>query len=114
MSTNAWVQEFPCAITVCDTAGIIVAMNDKAVQTFLDDGGRALIGTNLMDCHPEPARAKLRQLMDSKQTNVYTIEKEGKRKLIYQAPWFENGLHRGLVELSIEIPEQIPHFIRDK
>ncbi len=45
--------------------------------------------------------------------NVYTIEKKGKKKLIYQAPWFLDGAFGGLVELSLEIPFEMPHFIRD-
>jgi hypothetical protein len=45
-------------------------------------------------------------------TNVYTIEKNGVKKLIYQAPWYENGEYRGFVELSLEIPFDLPHFVR--
>jgi len=45
--------------------------------------------------------------------NAYTIEKRGVRKLIYQAPWFRDGIVQGLVELSLEIPDAMPHFIRE-
>jgi hypothetical protein len=44
--------------------------------------------------------------------NSYTIEKKGIHKMIYQSPWIENGEFRGVVELSFEIPEQLPHHIR--
>ena len=47
------MEEFPAAITVCDSAGIILEMNAKAAEDFKDDGGRQLIGKNLLDCHPE-------------------------------------------------------------
>lgn len=107
-----WAKEFPGAITVCDKDGIILDMNDRAAQVFAADGGRALIGRNALDCHPEPARTKLRNLLESGKPNVYTIEKKGVRKLIYQAPWYENGEYRGFVELSLEIPEAMPHFVR--
>ena len=50
--------------------------------------------------------------MNEKKPNVYTIEKNGIKKLIYQSPWFENGEMKGLVELSLEIPFEMPHFIR--
>jgi len=33
--------------------------------------------------------------------------------IIYQAPWFHDGIFGGLVELSLEIPSEMPHFIRD-
>lgn len=107
-----WFKEFPGAVTVSDRDGIILDMNDKAEQTFEQEGGRKLIGSNMLLCHPEPARAKLEQLLATRQKNVYTIEKNGVKKLIYQAPWYENGEYRGLVELSLEIPFEMPHFIR--
>ena len=38
--------------------------------------------------------------------------KAGVKKLIYQTPWYENGEFRGLVELSMEIPFEMPHYVR--
>jgi PAS domain-containing protein len=109
----SWVKEFPAAITVCDPDGIILEMNDKAAEAFAKDGGRGLIGKNVLDCHPEPARGQLERMLDKQQKNVYTIEKKGKKKLIYQTPWYKNGVYSGFVELSIEIPFEMPHFVRD-
>jgi transcriptional regulator with PAS, ATPase and Fis domain len=106
---EVWSKEFPGAITVCDRKGKILFMNDRAVRTFDRDGGEKLIGSNVLDCHPGPARRKLEGLLATGSTNVYTIEKEGVRKLIYQAPWYEKGALKGLVELSLEIPEKMPH-----
>jgi transcriptional regulator with PAS, ATPase and Fis domain len=114
MSENAWVEEFPGAVTVCDTDGRIVAMNDRSLEVFSADGGAKLIGTDVLDCHPEPSRTKLKKMMDERRTNVYTIQKNGKKKLIYQAPWYENGAYAGFVELSLEIPSDMLHFNRDK
>jgi len=113
MNIPAWVQHFPGAITVCDPSGIILAMNDKSAENYSADGGIRLVGTNMLDCHPEPARSKLKTMLDAQQTNVYTIEKHGVKKLIYQTPWFENGQYGGFLELSVEIPFEMPHFIRD-
>jgi transcriptional regulator with PAS, ATPase and Fis domain len=107
-----WIQEFPGSVTVCDSNGIILAMNDKSIRTFQDSGGAALIGSNLFDCHPEPSRTKLKELLNAGRANVYTIEKKGIKKLIYQSPWYVNGSYRGFVELSLEIPAEIPHFVR--
>jgi transcriptional regulator with PAS, ATPase and Fis domain len=107
-----WVQEFPGAITVCDRQGIIIMMNAHACETFRSDGGAALIGKNVLDCHPAPAREKLQELLASGKGNAYTIEKKGVRKLIYQSPWFKDGEYAGLVELSLEIPENMPNFVR--
>lgn len=112
MASHSWVDEFPGSITVCSQDGTILEMNDRSARTFASDGGRALIGKNMMDCHPERAQVKLKELLKNQQLNVYTIEKNGIKKLIYQAPWYEDGEFRGIVELSLEIPEEIPHFER--
>lgn len=108
-----WTKEFPGAITVCDPKGIILAMNGRSASTFASDGGKDLIGSNLLDCHPEPARTKTEEILRGQRTNVYTIEKAGRKKLIYQAPWYTDGVYSGLVELSLEIPDELPHFKRE-
>jgi transcriptional regulator with PAS, ATPase and Fis domain len=107
-----WIKEFNGAITICDEKGIIVYMNDKAIKTFEKEGGDKLIGMDILDCHPEPSRTTLKNLMDERKTNSYTIEKKGVKKLIYQSPVFENGVYSGFIELSIEIPFELPNFIR--
>jgi transcriptional regulator with PAS, ATPase and Fis domain len=114
MSPNEWVREFPAAITVCDKDGIILEFNTRAQETFADDGGIALIGTNVLDCHPEPARSILQSMLASGKKNIYTIQKAGVKKLIYQSPWYSNGVYAGFVELSLPIPDAMPHFSRDE
>jgi transcriptional regulator with PAS, ATPase and Fis domain len=108
----SWIKEFPAAITVCDSEGTIIEMNDKSVKTFEKDGGDVLIGRNMFDCHPDPARGKLERIMDARIKNVYTIEKNGAKKLIYQSPWYKDGIYSGFVEMAFEIPFNMPHFIR--
>jgi PAS domain S-box-containing protein len=107
-----WAKEFPAAVTVSDAAGIIIYMNDRAVETFSKYGGCSLIGKSLIDVHPEPSRTKVKEMMKSREVNSYTIEKNGVKKLIYQAPWFDGGEFKGYVELSMEIPLDMPHHIR--
>jgi len=109
---NEWIKDFPGAITVCDPQGIILEMNERSADVFKEDGGMALIGSNLFDCHPEPSRSKLRGMMERQERNVYTIEKKGVKKLIYQTPWYQDGVYAGFVELSLEIPFEMPHFLR--
>jgi PAS domain-containing protein len=107
-----WVKEFSGAVTVCDLEGKILYMNEKSCRTFAGQGGKDLIGRSLLDCHPEPARSKLQQLLQAPWVNCYTVEKEGVRKLIYQAPWSAGGKACGLVELSLELPGEIPNYVR--
>lgn len=108
-----WLKGFPGAVTVCDANGIILDMNDQAEHVFEADGGRALIGKNALDCHPEPSRTKLAQMLETRRPNIYTIEKNGVKKLIYQAPFYQDGTYAGFIELSLEIPFEMPHFARD-
>ena len=112
MEQHDWIKQFPGAIIVCDCKGVILAMNDRAAKTSESDGGYTLIGKNLLDCHPEPARSKVEKLLEACEKNIYTIEKNGVKKLIYQCPWFEDGQYAGLVELSLEIPFEMGHFVR--
>jgi len=112
MTAIDWIKEFPAAATVCDAQGIILAMNDRALETFAADGGAALIGTNVLDCHPEPSRTMLRTMLAEGRKNIYTIEKRGVKKLIYQVPWTIGGVYRGFVEMALEIPFDMPHFVR--
>jgi len=112
MTDNAWIKSFPGAVTVCDREGIILEMNEKAIQTFANDGGAALIGKSILGCHSEPSRVKLAEMFAEEKANIYTIEKNGVKKLIYQSPWYIDGVFSGLVELSLEIPFEMPHFVR--
>ena len=100
------------AVTVCNEDGTIVYMNEKAALTFQKYGGMALIGKNLLDCHPEPARSKLGKMLITHESNSYTIEKNGIKKMIYQVPRFEEKIFKGYIEFSMEIPFEMPHFIR--
>ena len=105
-----WAEEADCAVTVCDTEGVILYMNEKARATFAQHGD--LIGRNLFDCHNERSRETIRRMLASGGTNAYTIEKQGVRKRIYQTAWRERGEIRGLVEISMELPDEMPHYIR--
>lgn len=107
-----WIKEFTGAVTICDKVGIILKMNEQACKVFEKYGGESLIGSNLIECHPEPAHTKLKELLDNPKTNAYSIEKNGQKKLIYQTPWFDNGEYAGLVEISLPLPEHMPHFVR--
>jgi hypothetical protein len=100
-------------VTVCGKDYTILYMNDSAAELNAKEGGRALIGKNLMDCHPPEAQEKLKAVMASGKPNVYTVEKKGVKKLIYQGHWKKNGRVAGLVEFSIILPADMPHFVRE-
>ena len=110
---NNWSDEFEGAVTICNTKGIITYMNEKSQKQFSKYGGSELIGTNLLDCHPEPSKSKLIELLKTPTSNTYTIEKGGLKKIIHQSPLYENGVFSGVIEISFLLPQPLPHFIRD-
>jgi transcriptional regulator with PAS, ATPase and Fis domain len=107
-----WADELGVAITVSDNSGKILYMNGKSASTFAKQGGKSLEGTSLRDCHKPESWMKILEILETGEANCYTIEKEGIKKLIYQAPWYEDGIAAGLVELSMEIPFTMAHFVR--
>jgi PAS domain-containing protein len=102
-----WVEHYPAAVSVCDTEGTLVAMNQRAAAIFAEDGGEKLIGTSLFACHPEPANVIIRTLLREQRANTYFTEKNGRRKLVHQAPWYDKGRFAGLVETVIVLPAEI-------
>jgi transcriptional regulator with PAS, ATPase and Fis domain len=108
-----WIEKLDGNVIVCNAEGTIIYMNETAIRNYEKDGGAALIGKNLMDCHNETSRNKIREIMTTHRKNVYTIEKRGRKKVIYQTPWMDGGEFKGIVELSLEIPFEMPHFKRD-
>lgn len=106
------LQSLPFAVTVCNRDAEIIYMNDKSVLTFVKDSEDSIIGKSLFDCHNEKSVLKIKELLHSGGSNTYTIEKNGVKKLIHQCPWYHDGKIAGLVEISIILPDEIPHFIR--
>lgn len=105
-----WAEDINAAVTVCDADGIILFMNKKSRRTFSRHGD--LIGKNLFDCHSEKSKDKIHHMLATGESNSYTISKEGQRKMIYQTPWRRDGKIAGMVEISMVIPEEMPHYIR--
>lgn len=108
MGSTDYFKELNIAVTVSDKEGRVLWMNDKSQDVNHGD----FTGKSLLDCHPEPARTQLQQMLKDHNTNVYTIEKGGIKKLIYQIPWYEEKEFAGYIEFSMEIPFEMPHFVR--
>ena len=107
------------AVTVSDKDGNVIYQNDSSI----DVNGDAR-GCNLEQCHNPKSWEIICHMLKENVSNVYTISKKGKKKLIYQTPWYEESEERkaesgklkaepaGLVEFSIILPEEMPHFVR--
>ena len=109
MAGFEWLEGMDLAVTVCDQEGVGLYLNERAAKVFAKDGGKALVGKSLLDCHPEEARSKMLDLLKNQASHSYTIERNGKKKLIHSVPWFKDGKFAGLVEISLDIPFEIPH-----
>lgn len=107
-----WAWGMNCAVTVSDAECNILYMNARSRETFAKHGD--LIGKNLLDYHNERSIGIIRHLLATGGQNCYTIEKAGLRKMIFQTAWRrEDDTVGGLVELSMIIPADMPHYIRD-
>jgi PAS domain-containing protein len=109
-----WVQELPAEVMLCDPDGLILAMNAAAQVLFAKDGGRDLLGRNVLACHPHPARGKLERMLKQQTANAYFNTEHGEKRFFFQSPWYRDGHYAGFVEISFVVPEGIPHFIPDK
>jgi hypothetical protein len=112
-AAHAWVKELPAEITVCDAAGLLVEMNDAAEAIFAADGGRGLLGSDVLDCHTGADRSKLESMMKAGRSNAYINKEKGAQTFFCQSPWYRNGEYAGFVELSFKVPGEIPHFLRE-
>ena len=113
MIQNQWFKVFPGSITVTDQNATILEMNDLAVEAYKDGGGIELIGKSVISCHHEPTRSQVKKMYDAPSPNVYFLVENGKRELVYHAPYYVDGHFAGLVELCFEVPENIPEITHE-
>ena len=73
-----------------------------------------MLGQNLMPCHSEKSQEKIRHMIATDTVNCYTIDKQGVKKMIYQTPWRRDGKVCGMVEISMVIPQEMPHYVRSE
>lgn len=109
---NNHFDNVPYIVTISDAQGVILYMNRESIATF-SDNGVSLVGRNLSEFHGPRAKQMIDNMLSTGQPNTYTIEKRGAKKIIHQAPWYDdNGNICGLIELSIKIPFEMPHYVR--
>jgi len=109
-----WIEKLDGSVIVSDLEGKVIYANETAEHTFVKQGEPPLRGRYLMECHNDNSRKIILNIMETRARNVYTIEKNGRKKLVYQTPWIVDGELKGLVELSLEIPFEMSHFIREE
>ena len=112
MDFDIFLNELDAAVTVCARDGIILFMNEKACKTLEKYGGRKLISKNLFDCHNRNSCEIIQNLMEENKSNTYTVTKNNRKKLVHQTPWHKDGKIMGLIEFSVELPEDVPNHQR--
>lgn len=106
-----WADGLDCAVTVCDADAVVIYMNERSRATFAKHGD--VVGHSLFDYHPPRAAEIIRRLLAEGTSNTYSISKNGQKKIIHQTPWRkEDGSLGGLVEISMVVPEEFPHYVR--
>ena len=114
MNNFDWAEDIDLAVTVCDTKCTVVYQNKRSRETFGKDENKSMVGQSMIPCHSERSVGIIHKMLGENVDNVYTITKQGRKKLIFQTPWRVGGEVRGLVELSMVLPEGMPHYDRDK
>ena len=80
--TCPWADELDCAVTVCDTQGVVVYQNARSRAVNGDVRGRSML-----PCHSERSRAIIARLLETGGKNVYTIEKRGRSAAWWSSRW---------------------------
>lgn len=101
-------------VTIADEDARIVFLNDRAIAHYADRGGRALIGTNLHDCHNPTSQERIRQMYaryragDLSPTRYHEGKGDGTAHSIVVIPITVEGQFRGIAELMwSERPELV-------
>lgn len=90
-----WTDDVDCAITVCDKEGKVLFQNKVSRGLFQRDG-ETMVGKSLMPCHSDHSRGLIGEMLATGNTHCYTITKKGRKKLVYQTPWKQDGEVAGL------------------
>ncbi|KAH3763899.1 PAS fold domain protein [Pelomyxa schiedti] len=106
-----WADELGASVMVTDRDMVVKYLNNAAAVVYEKWGGKALLGKEIKSCHTPASVQKMQALIDTGVPKTYTIEKNGKKKFIYHAPTFQNGVISGIIEMQFPI-EELPHFNR--
>lgn len=82
------VEQDLCAVVICNPEHEIIYMNPAAKARYAKQGGAALIGSNLLDCHNMQSREQIQKVLawfqESPDHNrVYTFHNGKENKDVY-------------------------------
>lgn len=79
------VEQDLCAVVICNLEHEIIYMNPAAAARYAKQGGAALVGSNLLDCHNAQSREQIHKVIAWFQegidhNRVYTFHNEKENK----------------------------------
>ncbi len=105
MSPTDLLGALRAAITIADEDYRIVFMNDLAAARYADEGGAALVGSDLLACHDAASQEMIRQMYARHRAGDltpirYHVDKgDGVYREVLLMPLAEAGEFRGVAEL---------------
>ena len=82
------LEQDRCAVVLCDLEHSIVYMNPAAGKRYAKNGGMALVGKSLLDCHTPQANEMIRRVIawfaaSTTHNLIYTFRNEKENKDVY-------------------------------
>ena len=84
------------AVVLCDLNHTVIYMNPAAGERYAKQGGMALVGRSLLDCHPPQANEMIEKVVawfqESREHNlIYTFRNEKENKDVYMVALRDDG-----------------------
>lgn len=97
------IDQDKSAVVICNLQHDIIYMNPAAIKNYEKWGGENLIGQNLLNCHNEESKEKIKQVVDwfaaSQENNIiYTFHNEKQNKDVYMVALRDEGRLIGYYE----------------
>ena len=82
------LEQDAAPVVLCDLSHTVVYMNPAAVRHYAPQGGAALLGQSLLNCHPPKARAIIERVLDWFRENpahnrIYEFRNDEENKDVY-------------------------------
>jgi PAS domain-containing protein len=98
-------------IVIADENIDIAYMNEAAIRHYEKDGGAALIGRSLLDCHNPESGREIKEMYEAfasgdLQARQWLLAKDGYARRVIVMPIMRDGQVKGCLELVVEEPLQ--------